>query len=68
MYETKKGYTNDDTHISIAFNFAFILLLLYFYFSFAEPKFRHDLIIAWPLHSYDLLVFFKEFYKYATDC
>lgn len=46
MYETKKGYTNDDTHISIAFNFAFILLLLYFYFSFAKPKFRHDLTIA----------------------
>ena len=22
MYETKKGYTNHDTHISIAFNFA----------------------------------------------
>ena len=37
MYETKKGYTNHDTHISIAFNFAFILFLLYFYFSFAGP-------------------------------
>jgi len=37
MYETEKGYTNHDTHISIAFNFAFILFLLYFYFSFAGP-------------------------------
>ena len=31
MYETKKGYTNDDTHISIAFKFTFILLLFCFY-------------------------------------
>lgn len=46
MYETEKGYTNDNTHISIAFNFSLILLLLYYYFPFAEPKFRHDLIIA----------------------
>lgn len=46
MYETKKGYTNHDIHISIAFNFALILLLFYFYFTFAEPKFRHDLTIA----------------------
>ena len=28
MYETKKGYTNSDTHISIALYFDFIL----FYF------------------------------------
>lgn len=68
MYGAKKGYTNNDTHISITFYFAFILLLLYFHFAFTLPKFCHDVIIAWPQHSYGLLIFFKEFYKYAADC